>query len=260
MDTCWALSYLSDGPNERIEEVVEYGITRKVVDLLSHKSHKVQTSALRVVGNIVTGTEQQTQTVLNAGVLRKLKDLLSSDKKSIRKEASWTLSNIGAGNTKQIQAIINEGIIPKLIELMRDEEPQEIRREAAWTISNATNGGTPQQIKYMVTRGAIESFCGLLDSTDIKSLIVGLEGIENFVKAGETDDYENPYSKRVEACRGIDFIEELQQHKEYDVQKRAMYIVEKYFEGDSDGDIEQDFNFSFPSFSNDDNKFTDWKF
>jgi len=137
---------------------------------------------------------------------------------------------------------------------MREEEAQEVRKEAGWTISNAANGGSPQQILYLVSKGAIEAFCNLLETTDIKSLVVALEGIDNILHAGEKDNYENPYAKKVESCRGTDLIEELQSNDDNDVSKRATRIMEKYFEADLDAPIdegESQFNFSFPSFKSD---------
>lgn len=77
VDTVWAISYLTDGGNEQIQMVIESGIVPKLIPLLSHKEVKVQTAALRAVGNIVTGTDEQTQVVLNCDALSHFPALLS---------------------------------------------------------------------------------------------------------------------------------------------------------------------------------------
>ena len=130
-DASWALSYLSDGPNDKIQAVIDSGVSRRLVELLMsvsfmkpvksehnikhhhrsnvgsycsrHNSHSVVSAALRAVGNIVTGDDIQTQVILNSSALPCLFQLLSSTKESIRKEACWTISNITAGNRNQIQ-------------------------------------------------------------------------------------------------------------------------------------------------------------
>jgi importin subunit alpha-1 len=96
-DALWALSYLFDGSNVRIENIIEAGITRRVVELLlyensptplslsfffiyyyylsifvimielqyRHSSPKVAVPALRVVGNIAFGDDLHTQVKSN---------------------------------------------------------------------------------------------------------------------------------------------------------------------------------------------------
>ncbi|KAI7727860.1 hypothetical protein M8C21_031372, partial [Ambrosia artemisiifolia] len=59
-DACWALSYLSDGTNDKIQAVIEANVCPRLIELLNHPSPSVLIPALRTVGNIVTGDDMQT--------------------------------------------------------------------------------------------------------------------------------------------------------------------------------------------------------
>lgn len=236
-DACWALSYLSDGSNDKIQAVIEAGVCRRMVVLLMHTSYSVQTPALRTVGNIVTGDDLQTQIVINVSALPCLLALLSSPKKGIRKEACWTISNVTAGNKNQIQAVIDAGIIPPLIQLLQNAE-FDIKKEAAWAISNATSGGSPEQIRYLVAQGCIKPLCDLLVVSDARIITVALEGLENILKIGEQDPAAtggmNPYTTIIEEAEGLDKIEQLQSHQNNDIYEKSVKILEQYFAAEED--------------------------
>lgn len=119
VDAMWALSYMSDGSNDRIQEVIDSGICPRIVELLGVQIGKYITPVLRTVGNIVTGTDSQTQHLISLNILPALLHLLDNPTKNICKEAVWTISNITAGTIEQIQAVIDANIIPKLAMLLQ---------------------------------------------------------------------------------------------------------------------------------------------
>ncbi|KAK6941052.1 Armadillo [Dillenia turbinata] len=211
-DACWALSYLSDGTNDKIQAVIEAGVCSRLVELLMHPSPSVLVPALRTVGNIVTGDDIQTQCVINHQALPCLLSLLTHNhKKSIKKEACWTISNITAGNREQIQ------------------------KEAAWAISNATSGAMHEQIKWLVSQGCIKPLCDLLVCPDPRIVTVCLEGLENILMVGEaeknlgnTGDV-NLYAQLIEEADGLDKIENLQSHDNTEIYEKAVKILETYW-------------------------------
>ncbi|XP_010458212.1 PREDICTED: importin subunit alpha-4 isoform X2 [Camelina sativa] len=245
-DACWALSYLSDGPNDKIQAVIQAGVCPRLVELLSHPSPTVLIPALRTVGNIVTGDDSQTQFIIDSGVLPHLYNLLTQNhKKSIKKEACWTISNITAGNKVQIEAMVGAGIILPLVHLLQTAE-FDIKKEAAWAISNATSGGSHEQIQYLVTQGCIKPLCDLLICPDPRIVTVCLEGLENILKVSEADkemglnDGVNLYAHIIEESDGLDKIENLQSHDNNEIYEKAVKILERYWAEDEEEQILQD--------------------
>lgn len=229
VDTVWALSYLTDGGNEQIQMVIDSDVVPKLIPLLSHKEVKVQTAALRAVGNIVTGTDEQTQVVLNCDALSHFPALLSHPKEKICKEAVWFLSNITAGNQLQVQAVIDAGLLPKIINNLTKGDFQ-TQKEAAWAISNLTIGGNKEQVATLIREGVIPPFCDLLNCKDSQVIQVVLDGINNMLKMAGAEVEQ--LCTMIEECNGLDKIELLQNHDNIDIYKIAYDIIEQYFSGD----------------------------
>ncbi|KAG0488092.1 hypothetical protein HPP92_006903 [Vanilla planifolia] len=247
-DACWALSYLSDGSNDKIQAVIEAGVVPRLVELLLHSSPSVLIPSLRSIGNIVTGDDTQTQYVINSGALPFLCNLLTQNyKKSIKKESCWIISNITAGNKDQIKAVIDANIVGPLVELLQNAE-FDIKKEAAWAISNATSGGSYDHIKFLVDQGCIKPLCDLLVCPDPRIVTVCLEGLENILKVGETEKNLgrtgiNLYAQLIDEAEGLVKIENLQNHENALIYEKCIKILETYWleEEEDDGMVAVDF-------------------
>ncbi|XP_049790239.1 importin subunit alpha [Schistocerca nitens] len=233
-DTCWALSYLTDGTNDKIQAVVDIGVVPRLVELLSFNEVSVLTPALRAVGNIVTGNDTQTDAVINAGGLKYLGQLLDHPRLNIMKEAAWTVSNITAGNVDQIQEVVKAGLVEPLIAVLTKGDFKS-QKEAAWAVTNFTSGGSADQIVHLVRCGVLKPFCDLLDSKDWKTVSVVLDGLGNILQTAEKMGEVERVAIMIEECGGLDKLESLQQHETEQIYQKSLQLIETYF---SDADAE----------------------
>lgn len=239
-DSCWALSYFSDGPSERIGALIQADVCQRLVELMQHPSPEVQTPALRAAGNVATGNDEQTQHILQCGALQALMPLLAHAKKNIRKEACWMISNITAGNCEQIQSVIDAGLIPPVIQMLLAAD-FDIKKEAVWVISNATMGGSPEQIEKLVECGCVAALVEMLDKSDVRTVCVALEGIENILKLGQKKQEEqglqdNPLVSLLEQADGVSKIEALQGDENEEVYFKAVQLLERFIALDEDAE------------------------
>lgn len=238
-DACWALSYLTDGTNEKIQEVVNHGVVPRLIQLLGIEEVSVVTPALRAVGNIVTGNDKQTQCVIDNHALMQFHRLLQHPKNSIQKEAAWTISNITAGNVDQIQAVVNAELIPLVVRILQFGDFK-AQKEAVWVVTNLTSGGSLSQMVHLVQCGVLKPLCDLLlckdskSNQDAKTTLVILDAIGNIMKASTMNGEGDTVARLIEEVGGLDKIEHLQTHNNEHVYKAALDLIVKYFADDEE--------------------------
>jgi hypothetical protein len=220
---------MSDGDNERIQEVVNVNLIPSFLKMLTSGVNSIVIPALRTLGNIVSGSDSQTQAVVDAGVLPALVGLLTHNKKNIRKETCWMLSNIAAGSSAQLHLLASTPeLIPRVLTQMSTAAEWDVRKEATWVISNIATGGSKDHIVYLVQQGSLKHICDLLEVGEARILLVAMEALEAILKV--PSDTVN-YFTLVDEYEGIEKLENLQDHENNDVYNKAMKILETYFGG-----------------------------
>lgn len=210
---CHALSEFSDGPNDRIQAVVDAGVLPRLVELLGSSDMSVQKYSLRTIGNVATGQTWHTQQVLDAHLLPSLPPLLQHKILSIRKESCWLVSNIAAGSVEQVQQLLDAEVYPILIQGFVTDA-WDVKREVAWAICNAATSGTTAQKIFLANLGVVPLLVKLLtfirevaSSKDMRLGGVILEGLLSFLEAGAAG-YQvrltnNPIVQLVSVCNGF---------------------------------------------------------
>ena len=237
-DAAWALSYVSDGEDSRIEACIKAGAVPKLVALLRHPNSKVVTPALRVIGNLVSGSDTLTQAVIDGGALDALTYLLSHKKKGIRKEACWAASNISAGTHDQIRCILsNREMMGKIIGHVTEAE-WDVRKEAAWAFCNVATGGTEDMVAELFSlAGAWGGIVGLLTVADAKIVTLALESTEKGLRVGEdrglkfSDAFEEGNGADL---NGLDCLSNLQDHQNETIYEKAVDLMRNFFDAEDE--------------------------
>ncbi|KEP63862.1 UNVERIFIED_CONTAM: Armadillo/beta-catenin family repeat-containing protein [Hammondia hammondi] len=151
--------------------------------------------ALRIVGQVATGSVRQTQVLLDCCVtdqkglygnsnasqassapgtgvngqpstllLHILRILLHHERKTVRKDCGWCISNIAVGSLYQLQQLLSLGVLEAVLMRLcpRGEEEDEVRRELLWVVVNACTTADRAVLIRLLELGAIRPVCEML--------------------------------------------------------------------------------------------------
>ncbi|KAL3934169.1 MAG: hypothetical protein SGBAC_010054 [Bacillariaceae sp.] len=236
IDASWALSYLSDGPNENIEAIMSTGVVHTFISFLTEHPSSLLTPTLRCLGNFVTGSDEQTQAVIDAGILDHLCELLESGRKAIRKESCWLASNLTAGTQEQIAMFLKKRDLLRSVISNASNSAWEVRKEAVWALSNICTVGNDVQVMGLVQSEGLRPLVDILNLTnaDNSVLVAALDGIDQVLAVGARHDKE--YGLLLDEYNGIALIEDLQSHPSNAVYEKTLKILETYFGAEEEED------------------------
>lgn len=120
----WALSYMSDGDTNWLNLIMQNINVKVVIDFLSNENQEISSPAIRMIGNIASGSEEQVNQILQAGGLDVLKNMINKASQSpmIVKECCWVISNIAAGTPNHVQQILDKDFA-KMLSLIVKSTP-----------------------------------------------------------------------------------------------------------------------------------------
>ena len=166
-DSAWGLCYITDTDTDteislrtHTQAVLDTpGVLARCVALLGRGGDRgwdnLTVPVLRVLGNVVLGTDAQAQAACDAGALEALRPLLSHARNSNKREAAWILSNIAAGTPRQLGAVMAlPGLMASVVALLHNRD-WHVRKEAVWVVLTVARFGTAQHGEALLELGVV---------------------------------------------------------------------------------------------------------
>nr|XP_027206969.1 importin subunit alpha-4-like [Penaeus vannamei] len=244
-DSLWAAAYFADMGPGSVDELIECGAVKDMVQRLYSQDDKVVTAALRATGSIAAGANHQTEAVVSSGALPIFRDLLGhptqaspARRRDPLERDSWHADPDPDGDRRAGGARAHEGRGEK-------QRNEELQKEASWALCNMVSGGTEEQIAMLVSVGAVSSLCHLLKAEDgarpgLEALSrVGLLGGRRKGHAGSgalsgvfaKSQNEEATARLVEGVGGLETLRGLQSNQDPKVAQAASTLLSLYFGG-----------------------------
>jgi len=244
------------GPGETPMPPAPHPVVERVVCCMKRpelKENQMPVPALRLLGALVSASSPElTDLVIAAGVLRALRDAVRCVEAStqVRCDAVWTLSNIAAGSPAQAQRLLIEpGVWAAVCDSLESGATHEIRRECAWTIVNVAKGGAVALTKLdckallRLLKVALQETKrqqrGAAAEEEKQALLLRalLDVAESCLRCGQEQAEKqgvsvNPFVRHAEECGLLDQLEELQHSESEAVYRKAVYLLESWFQAD----------------------------
>ena len=120
---------------------------------------QIATPCLRLVGNLLSGTDQQAEVLVNLQVTKSIKILLQTAKGHKIRTALWCLSNIMAGPSRFLETCFDLDVISTISTLVYKFQgcnKTKIQAELFRCFRNGLIGATPNQVLKFTKKGLLK--------------------------------------------------------------------------------------------------------
>ncbi|ETO14482.1 karyopherin Cut15 [Reticulomyxa filosa] len=237
-----------------------------------HVSDCLIAPCIRILGNIVSGSDRQTAEVVAAGFYEVIEIGVDHRINNVKKEACWALSNVVAGTANQLNLFYSKAALVKSVLLSKHffvvhilvylehnnkvtlrnlflkvvnickQGDVNVRKEAGWCLSNAVYSSSFEQIGILTDAGFIEAMVDLLDIKNPENvLVMAMEALMMCLVAynryfHRADSAFNPLAEKIEGLGGVDKLESIQATESVShrcCQKAATFVSSFWPEDDS---------------------------
>ncbi|KAJ3446754.1 importin subunit alpha-4 [Anaeramoeba flamelloides] len=230
---------------ENIQIIIDSADISHSINLLSHKSHGVQSAVVKLIGNIVSGTDEQTDYVIKLSVLPGLVSLLSNEKSFLRRQACWVCSNILCQRV-HIPTVSDYGIIKILQDIIKNDF-FDVKREAIFCFSKIFTLSEPEFIMKITTKKLIKRLIQFFDIADQQLVYLVLKIFRDYLVVGN-DLYqinnleENVSLILLEEYSVFKTIEKLISHKNQQICYLSRQIIDWVVENQTEIDMSEEMN------------------
>eukprot|EP01017_Pseudomicrothorax_dubius_P030515 TRINITY_DN3818_c0_g1_i1.p1 TRINITY_DN3818_c0_g1~~TRINITY_DN3818_c0_g1_i1.p1 ORF type:complete len:482 (-),score=99.09 TRINITY_DN3818_c0_g1_i1:183-1628(-) len=226
-DCIWALTYFSEA-KERIPFIIEAGTIPKLVNHLRKPQLSILIPALRVIGNILLGSQEQCEYVLENGILPYYDELIKHPNKAIQREICWSISNL-VTSQKVIEELIQFPDIIKTLMKILESEAIDLRQEVLWTFRNIFKNGSINAIDQVVNGDFFEIIKSILQEGHHDHKCIALEAIYYLLETTRRFGRIGTVYDVLESVGIVKVLEDLQGNPSMNIYAKAVTIIENFY-------------------------------
>ncbi|KAJ6247018.1 importin subunit alpha [Anaeramoeba flamelloides] len=240
IDISKAISKIAFNP-QNIGLILDSNILPTIVSHLSSGINRIILPSLKIIGNMLLGTNEQDNLIINTKLLETLKELLTSENMLIRKDTCWIISNI-LTQKQHLILVQDHGIFEILYEILQNDHLS-VKKESLYCFCNIITLGDPIFVEnILATNKIFEIFASFLEHNDTQIILKSLNLFKNIILISEhialiESLSENTILKKLEEYQIIQKIEKLFEHTNKEISLLSKHALEIIHYINSENDI-----------------------